>query len=34
MIRGKGNPFDREMPLLDPEIMRAGDIRENPSWVI
>lgn len=34
MIRGKGNPFDRDLPILDAEIKRDGDIREAPSWII
>jgi hypothetical protein len=34
MIRGRGNPFDREMALIDAHISRSGDIRVNPSWVI
>lgn len=34
MIRGRGNPFDREMPIIDAHISRTGDIRFNPSWVI
>lgn len=34
MIRGSGNPFDRDLPLFDAEITRGGDIRSGPSWVI
>ena len=34
MIQGRGNPFDREMPIIDAHISRSGDIRFNPSWVI
>ena len=34
MIRGKGNPFDRDLPLVDAEITRDGDIRAAPSWII
>jgi len=34
MIRGRGNPFDRQLPLIDAHISRSGDIRFNPSWVI
>jgi len=33
-IRGKGGPFDREMPLRQASLSRAGDIRYAPSWVI
>jgi hypothetical protein len=34
MIRGTGNPFDRDLPIFDAEIIRGGDIRHLPSWVI
>ncbi|MDJ0754186.1 MAG: hypothetical protein QNJ45_11745 [Ardenticatenaceae bacterium] len=34
MIRGRGNPFDRELPLVPAEIYRTGDIRHDPAWVI
>ena len=34
MVRGSGNPWDRELPVVDAEIMRGGDIREAPSWSI
>jgi hypothetical protein len=34
MIRGRGNPFDREPPIIDAHISRTGDIRFSPSWVI
>jgi hypothetical protein len=34
MIRGRGNPFDRELPTFDAEITRRGDIRQSPSWTI
>ena len=33
-IRGKGNPFDRDLPVLDAEITRGGYIRKAPSWTI
>ncbi len=32
--RGKGNPFDRDLPLFDAEISRGGDIRTSPTWSI
>ncbi|MBI3942043.1 MAG: hypothetical protein HY326_03450 [Chloroflexi bacterium] len=34
MIKGRGNVFDRDMFILDARIMRGGDIRTNPSWII
>ena len=34
MIRGKGNPFDRELPMLDAEMTRGGDVRDEPCWII
>ena len=34
MIRGSGNPFDRELPLYAAEIERGGDIRQAPDWTI
>ena len=34
MISGLGNPFDRELPLVDAQIYREGDVRTSPSWVI
>ena len=34
MIRGSGNPFDRELPLYAAEFKRGGDIRQAPSWTI
>jgi len=34
MIRGRGNPFDRELLIIDAHISRSGDIRFNPSWLI
>ncbi len=34
MIRGRGGPFDRELPILDGEFSRGGDIRRSPSWSI
>ena len=34
MIRGCGNQFDHEMPVVEASLMRGGDIRTNPSWTI
>ena len=34
MIRGRGNPFDRDLPVLDAEFTRGGDTRSAPSWTI
>ena len=35
MIRGRSNnPFDRDLPILDAEISRGGDIHSSPSWII
>jgi hypothetical protein len=34
MIRGRGTPFDRDMPVVDAWITRDGDIRKNPSWTV
>ena len=34
MVRRKGNPFDRDLPLFDAEISRGGDIRTSPTWSI
>ena len=34
MIRGRGNPFDRDLPLLEAEFTRGGDTLSAPSWTI
>lgn len=34
MIRGRGNQFDRDMPVVEARLNRGGDIRKNPSWTI
>ena len=34
MIRGRGNQFDREMPVVEACLTRAGDVRKQPSWII
>ncbi len=34
MIRGRGNQFDREMPVVEACITRAGDVRTKPSWIV
>ena len=34
MIRGRNNPFDREMTTAEAAIYRLGDIRSDPGWVI
>jgi len=34
MIRGRGNQFDRDIPVVEATLTRGGDIRKNPSWNI
>ncbi|NKB71407.1 MAG: hypothetical protein GKR89_30410 [Candidatus Latescibacteria bacterium] len=34
MIRGRGNQFDRDLPLVEAAISRGGDIRTAPSWTV
>lgn len=34
MIRGRGNQFDRDMPVVEANLTRGGDIRKSPSWTI
>ena len=34
MVKGRGNQFDRPMPVLDATFTQGGDIRKNPSWTI
>lgn len=34
MIRGRGNPFDRELPIYEAKLFREGDVRYEPAWVI
>ena len=34
MIRGRGNQFDRDLPVVDAICRRGGDVRTNPSWTI
>lgn len=34
MIRGRGNPFDRDLPVLEAEFVRGGDTSSTPSWHI
>ena len=34
MIRGRGNQFDHEMPVVKASMSRGGDIRTSPSWII
>lgn len=34
MIRGRGNIFGRDLPLVAATMTRSGDIREAPSWTI
>ncbi len=34
MVRGRGNQFDRDMPVVEATLGRGGDIRKNPSWTI
>ena len=31
-IRGRGNQFDRDLPMLDTQFWRGGDVRTDPSW--
>jgi hypothetical protein len=32
--RGRGGPFDRELPTVSARFTRAGDVRVAPSWTI
>ena len=34
MIRGRGNQFDRDMPIVEARLTRAGDVRMQPSWIV
>ena len=34
MIRGRGNQFDRDLPVVDAIFNRGGDIRTNPTWTM
>ncbi len=34
MISGRGNPFDRQLEVVEARIERGGDIRHKPSWII
>ncbi len=34
MIRGKGNAFDRELPILDAKFDHEGDLTKSASWAI
>lgn len=34
MIRGRGNQFDRDLPVVDATFNRGGDVRTNPSWTM
>lgn len=34
MIRGRGNQWDKDLPVVDAIFSREGDIRSNPSWKI
>ena len=34
MIRGRGNQFDRDLPVVEAACSRGGDIRTKPSWTI
>ncbi len=34
MIRGRGNQFDHEMPVVDASLSKGGDIRTSPGWTI
>lgn len=34
MIRGRGTPFDRDLPVLEARFARGGDVRTEPSWTI
>ena len=27
-------PFDRDLPVLDAEVTRGGDVRTSPSWTV
>lgn len=34
MVRGRGMKFDQELPVIEAEIERGGDVREAPWWRI
>ena len=34
IISGRGNPFDQELPLYPAQLVRTGDIRQAPGWLI
>ena len=34
MIRGRGNQFDRDMPVVEACLTRLGDVRTQPSWIL
>lgn len=34
MIRGKNTPFDLDLPTLDAQFVRGGDVRTSPYWTI
>jgi hypothetical protein len=34
IVRGRGGPFDRNLPTLSARFSRGGDVREAPSWRI
>ncbi len=34
MIRGRGDHFDRDLPIFDGEMIHEGDTQKSPSWII
>ena len=34
MIQGRGNQFDRDMPVVEARLTRAGDVQTRPSWTV
>lgn len=31
-VRGRGSPFDRDLPIVGAEFAREGDVRTAPAW--
>ncbi len=34
MIRGRGNQFDRDLPIADATFSHSGDMQTSPSWTL
>src|SRR5688572_5928641 len=33
-VRGRGSPFDRDLPIVEAAFSREGDVRTAPAWRI